>query len=454
MTNTERIDEIYAQMQQKPMEENVIQCYVTELLETKSSEGLKIILNETDQNCENSGEVINAVLKSRRKSAQLLCKYYNQLGCEQQKKAIKLLGTLQEKSAVKFLKEIFEGTDKWLAMDAVPGLRPFISEEMIPMIFDVIADSDYYRELKISCVSLLVDIGLPAVPKLLEIVADKPGVCALHAIQALGEIGDSMATEILCGCLEHSDDHKIRKAAEALGKIRDPEATLPLCKALMSEISGKDEILVALGKIGNPQATPMLIEYYNHGFDIHDKIYYMDSAFFLLEAMGKMKDEAMIEPLTRIFTRSPEKYRMTALKALENLEQLLGDVIFNKSLDSLPESIQKNAIIAWFQLGEGESKRACRKLLTSENFRMEESNIGNNSHENNALMACLLLPLGFEKENMADVAMRCDAMKSMVLFKDKAYDCLMPWIFDEEIASYIREIIERLEDDGFKLNSL
>jgi|GEM_PF-3064581 len=456
MLNTERIDEIYVLMQKKRIEKSVVQCYVTELLETKSSEGLKIILNETDQNCRNSREVIKVILESRRKKgARLICKHYNHLSCEQQKKAIQLLAELQEESSVKFLMRIFKGTDKWLAMDAVPGLRPFVNEEMIPMIFDVIADSDYYRELKISCVSLLVDIGLPAVPKLMEIVEEKPGVCALHAIQALGEIGDFRVTEGLCACLEKSDDYKIRKVAEALGKIRDPKATLPLCKALMTiNMPGKDELLVALGKIGNPEAAPFLIAYYNQGFDGHDKSYYLDSAFFLLEAMGKMKDPAMIEPLTRVFTKSPEKYRLIALKALVNLRHLLGAAAFAKSLNNLPKSIHQNAISAWFHLAEGGTKRVCQKLLTSENYIIDESMIGNNTMENNALIACLLLPLEFEKENMSDAAMRSDAMISIILFKDKAYDCLSPWVFDEETAIYISEILDQLEDKGLKINAV
>lgn len=454
MLNTERIDEIYVQMQKKRIEKSVVQCYVTELLETKSSEGLKIILNETDQNCLNSREVIKVILESRKKGARLLCKHYDHLSCEQQQKAIQLLAEIQEKSAVGFLMEIFKGTDKWLAMDAVPGLRPFVNKEMIPMIFDVIADSDYYRELKIACVSLLVDIGPPAVPELMEIVEEKPGVCAIHATQALGEIGDFRATESLCACLEKSDDYKIRKVVEALGKIRDPRATLPLCKALMANnMPGKDEILVALGNIGNPEAAPILIEYYNQGFDGHNKGYYLDTAFFLLEAMGKMKDPAMIEPLTRVFTKSPEKYRMIALKALENLRCLLGDTTFFNSLNNLPKSIHQNAVRAWFHLIESNTKRACYTFLTSENFIIDESMIGNNTTENNALIACLLLPLGFEKENMSDATMRSDAMMSIILFKDKAYDCLSPWVFDDEIAIYIGEILEQLEDEGFKINS-
>jgi len=426
------------------LEKSVIQLYVNELLRAKSAEGIKIILNETASKGQNPTLVKEVFLESKNKAAKVLCKNYNQLNDEQQKKAIQLMGELQAESTVEFLRSIFSGVDKWLAMDAVRGLKPFVNAEMVPMIFDVIAESDYYRDLKIACVSLLVDIGPEAVPELIRIVNEQPGVCALHAIQALGEIGDERATQTLCDCLEKSDEYEIPKVAEALGKIKDPEATLPLCKALMGKTPWKDEILVALGRIGDPRATPTLIHYFNQVIEILDRNYYMESAFFLLEAMGKMNDVAMIEPLTRIFRQSPEKYRVIALKSLENLRNLVGDVAFFTGLYELPKSIQQNAIGEWFHLEDSQTKLICKKFLTSESYTIENEAIGNNPQENNAMIACLLLPLGFEKENMSDAIMRAEAIKSIILFKEKAYDCLSPWFLNMEIANDINEILDQL----------
>ncbi|KNZ43136.1 HEAT repeat domain-containing protein [Acetobacterium bakii] len=443
---TERIHDIKVQMQKNPMEKSVIQCYVNELLRAKNCEGIKIILNETSPKGHNPTLVTDALLESKNKAARVLCKHYHRLNDEQQKKAIQILGQLQAESAVEFLKVIFSGNDKWLAMDAVPGLQPFVDKDMIPMIFDVIADSDYYRELKIACVALLVDIGPAAVPELIRIVNEKPGVCALHAIQALGEIGDPAATPTLCECLEKSDEYEIPKIAEALGKIKDPEATLPLCNALMSKTPWKDEILVALGRIGNPLATPILITYFNQVIEVLDRNYYMESAFFLLEVMGKMNDVAMIEPLTRVFKYSPGKYRVTALKSLENLRILVGDAPFFISLYELPKSIHQNALSEWFHLEDCQAKSVCQKLLIGERYIIENVDIGNNDLENNALIACLLLPLGFEKESMSDAIMRAEAIKSIILFKEKAYDCLAPWFLNKEIANDISEILEQLEE--------
>lgn len=419
MISTGRIDEINEVMQKKRLEISIIQCYITELLESKSCEGVKIILDEIAKNSRNASEVKKAILDSKTRGAKLIIRYYKELNYTQQSNAIKLLGEIQSKASVSLLKEIFTGPDKWLAMDTISGLRPFVNEDMIPMIFEVIADSDFYRELKVSCVSLLVDIGAPAVPKLIKIVNEGSGVCALYAIQALGEIGDKRATEILCSRLEMNNDYKTRKVIKALGEIRDPGSTLSLCKALVSNPQWKDEIILALGKVGNPQATTTLIDYFNHNCDRFEQAYYEESAFFLIEALGKMKDTRVIEPLTRIFTRSPEKYRMIAMDALENLRNLLGDAAFFSSFYTLPDSIHHNAISAWFHLESGPVKTRCRELLTGENYVIEKSAIGKDQRENNALIACLSLPLGFEKENGEDRAMRFDAIKSIRLFKNE-----------------------------------
>ena len=72
--------------------------------------------------------------------------------------------------------------------------------------------------------------------------------------------------------------------------------------------------------------------------------------------------------------------------------------------------------------------------------------IGTDTWENNALIACLLLPLGFEKENITDASMRSDVIKSINLFGDNAFDSIASWGSDNESVSDIVEILEHLKN--------
>ena len=114
---------------------------------------------------------------------------------------------------------------------------------------------------------VVVGLGAPAVPALIQALGDSGWAVCRAAAEALVAIGDPQAVPALIEALGHVTAHfaddwdAVRfAAAEALVKIGTP-AVSPLIQAL-----GDDEICVcraaawALGKLGDPQAISALIQ--------------------------------------------------------------------------------------------------------------------------------------------------------------------------------------------------
>jgi hypothetical protein len=74
--------------------------------------------------------------------------------------------------------------------------------------------------------------GAPAVPALIQALGDSDWDVRRAAAEALGKLGDPQAVPALIQALGDSDVGVRRAAAEALGKIGDPQAVPALIQAL------------------------------------------------------------------------------------------------------------------------------------------------------------------------------------------------------------------------------
>ena len=97
-----------------------------------------------------------------------------------------------------------------------------------------------------------------AVPVLMILLSDdQPKELKLSSINALGEIGESIAVDALIRMLNERDSDIKMAACNALGMIRDPKAV----KHLIRILDDKDIRLTAiwaLGNIGDKGAVPLL----------------------------------------------------------------------------------------------------------------------------------------------------------------------------------------------------
>jgi len=132
------------------------------------------------------------------------------------------------------------------------------------------------------------------------------------AAKALGQIGDPQATPALIQALQDKDRDVRRAAAEALGQIGDRQAIPALIEALKDEDEGvRRAAAEALEKIGDPQATPALIQ------ALQDKD--RDVRRAAAKALGKIGDRQAVPALIEALKDEDEGVRRAAAEALEKI---------------------------------------------------------------------------------------------------------------------------------------
>ena len=139
------------------------------------------------------------------------------------------------------------------------------------------------------------------------------------AVLALREIGDERAVEPLINALRDEYSNVCRAAAEALGKIGDKKAIEPLIIALRS-LFIRYAAAEALGKI-EPEwhktevakrQVPEFINALRNGCS--------DVRIGAAEALGKIGDKKVIEPLIIALRDWDWRVRYAAIEALERIE--------------------------------------------------------------------------------------------------------------------------------------
>jgi HEAT repeat protein len=142
-----------------------------------------------------------------------------------------------------------------------------------------------------------------------------------RAAQALGEIGDPIAIDILSFSLR-DPDFEVRKCAiEALGKIKDPNAAKSLISALGDPNNREmaEHIAKALGNIGDPIAIEPLTLFANSG-----PRYYV-GAYVAIEALGKINDPKSLDALIEIHEKHSFSITSSALEVSKSFLEL-GDI--------------------------------------------------------------------------------------------------------------------------------
>jgi HEAT repeat protein len=177
----------------------------------------------------------------------------------------------------------------------------------------------------------LVEIGSrKAVPGLIQ--ALKHSVPCEQAAFALGELGDATAVEDLIDVLYHWWPQIRRRAVEALGKIGDRKAIpklYELYETLQDNSSNdlKQEVILALGKLGDERVREALLNLLNH--QDFDSTFYRYGWWKVFEALEKIGGQPVTLALTQVLLNSPiPKYRWKAAEAL-------GHLVDETAIDSL-----------------------------------------------------------------------------------------------------------------------
>jgi HEAT repeat protein len=143
---------------------------------------------------------------------------------------------------------------------------------------------------------------------------------------AVHSLGEMKAVEALVSALTHKDEWVRYKAAEALGKIKDPLAVSPLCVAFNDKNPFvRREVATALGNIGTDDAINRLI----YALDDNDE----SVRNCVARALGNTRSPEVIEPLVAALRKYEGIEVVTTLGAIgdERAIAALIDFAFKQS---------------------------------------------------------------------------------------------------------------------------
>jgi HEAT repeat protein len=154
-------------------------------------------------------------------------------------------------------------------------------------------------------------MGSAAVEPLLRLLRDSDDEVRNFAAVMLGSIRDLTAVAPLIESLGDPDVNVRHAAATGLGQIGAPEAVLPLVAALRSEPWLQYPAINALAEIGDPRATPALLELIDHEL--------LGGA--VIEALGRLAGREALPRLVPFLEEPDPVLRTQAIQAVVAIEQ-------------------------------------------------------------------------------------------------------------------------------------
>jgi HEAT repeat protein len=208
---------------------------------------------------------------------------------------LEALGDLRDARAVPFLTGFF-GKNHWLLRLVAAKSLVKIGEPAVESLLEIAKHS---RDLDARCraVEALGQIGSSlAVRPLVELLDDGEGPLQSEVIKALGRIGGPASIEALVQILNGRDALMYFKVSTALVRIGRP--ALPGLIRLLKEHPNPDArrcAAAALGQIGDASAVPALID------ALTDKNSLVRKA--ATDALGQLKDPSAVDPLCQLLER-------------------------------------------------------------------------------------------------------------------------------------------------------
>ncbi len=189
--------------------------------------------------------------------------------------------------------------------------------------------------------------------------------------KALANTKDSQAVYPLLYCLNNREEnYKVKlSCAEALGKIGDRYAVLPLMNILKDEnessVYVKESAISALGMIGDEKAVDSLVSILETKKGILDKFTFLKER--ALEALNKLsfKGERVIKAVEKSLIDESPQVRINAIEVLMNSGDDRAEELIKRALSDLNGEVVQNAVIALYNmLGE----EVLEEIIESENY--------------------------------------------------------------------------------------
>ncbi len=198
-------------------------------------------------------------------------------------------------------------------------------EASIPALLPMLKDERWYVVRNI--VTILGEIGSAETVSSLQQSARHPEPkVRKEVIKAFLKINTPNIDHTLISLIDDEDDEVVRQAIYSLGAIRSRAAVRPLLDivtasdAFLKELPLKKQALVALGRIGDKQATNALMDLIcNRGWLAPGR--WQELKIAIAKTLGHLGDEAAI-PLLKKFARRSTQFGIACSDAADNLERL------------------------------------------------------------------------------------------------------------------------------------
>ncbi len=204
---------------------------------------------------------------------------------------------------------------------------------------------------------LLID-SLLMKDKLAQRVQDSDNLTRIRVniTKALANTKDSQAVYPLLYCLNNKEEnYKVKlSCAEALGKIGDRYAVLPLMNILKDETESsvyvKESAVSALGMLGDEKAVDSLVSILETKKGIIDKFTFLKER--ALEALNKInfKGERVFNALVKSLSDESAQVRINAIEVLMNSNDDRAIPLIKKMLDDKSREVVQNAVIALYNI--------------------------------------------------------------------------------------------------------
>jgi HEAT repeat protein len=268
----------------------------------------------------------------------------------------KSLGQINPEKAIEELFRVLKDEENYeICQNAAEALGKVGSEAAVDGL--IVSLESHLADWKVA--EALVEIGSrKAVPGLIQ--ALKHSVPCEQAAFALGELGDATAVEDLIDVLYHWLPQIRIRAVEALGKIGDRKAIpklYELYETLQDNSSNdlKQEVILALGKLGDERVREALLNLLNH--QAFGSTFYRYAWWKVFEALEKIGGQPVTLALTQVLLKSPNpENRWKAAEAL-------GNLVDETAIDSLLTALtDDNSIVSW-KSAEALGKFNCLQVM-------------------------------------------------------------------------------------------
>ncbi len=198
-------------------------------------------------------------------------------------------------------------------------------EAGIPALLSMLRDERWY--VVRNMVTILGEIASPTALKALQSTAAHPEQkVRKEVIKSLLKISPHGAESTLVSLIGDSDADVVRQAIYSLGSIRARAAVRPLLEIIttadpfLKELALKKQALVAIGRIGDRQATDALLNLLGcRGWLAPRR--WQELKIAIANALGQMGDESAI-PLLKQMARQDSPLGKACGEAADNLERL------------------------------------------------------------------------------------------------------------------------------------